>query len=78
MMNRVSDQVENVRIRCLPDGRVSRSDAAAFLGCRPRTMVDWARIGRGPKPIKVGSRVFYRLTDLQQFASVGTNGEYVR
>jgi predicted DNA-binding transcriptional regulator AlpA len=63
--------VEHVSIRVLPDGRVSRADAAAFLGRSPKTLADWFSKGTGPKPRKVGSRVFYLLKDLEAFRDSG-------
>lgn len=63
-----NEPFERVRVRVLPDGRVSRSDAAAFLGRKPKTLAMWALERRGPQIIKVGGRCFYRLADLQHFA----------
>jgi hypothetical protein len=63
------EALEQVRVRVLPDGRVSRSHAAAYLGRQPKTLAMWALEKRGPPIIKVGGRVFYRLEDLQRFAS---------
>ncbi len=63
-----SDAIEQVRVRVLPDGRVSRNDAAAFLGRKPKTLAMWALERRGPEIVRVGGRCFYRLTDLQRFA----------
>jgi hypothetical protein len=63
--------LEQVRVRVLPDGRVSREDAAAFLGMKAQTLRNWAVSGRGPRPIKVGVRAFYRLADLEAFRDTG-------
>jgi hypothetical protein len=63
---------ELVRVRVLPDGRVSRQDAAAYLGRRPKTLAEWQRLGLGPMPRKVGGRVFYRLEDLEAFRDFGS------
>jgi hypothetical protein len=65
----VSDSMEQIRVRVLPDGRLSRADAAAFLGRAPKTLAMWAMEGRGPQAIRVGGRCFYRLEELRQFAS---------
>ena len=54
-------------IRLTPDGRLSRSDAAAFLGLSARTLANWQLKGFGPPSIRVGGRRFYRLADLQSF-----------
>lgn len=63
--------VENISIRVLPDGRVNRSDAAAFLGRSPKTLADWSSNGSGPRPRKVGGRIFYYMHDLEAFRDTG-------
>lgn len=60
-------EVEPIRVRVLPDGRVSRSDAARYLGLKPKTLAMWALSGQGPPSVKVGGRVFYFRTDLDAF-----------
>mgnify|MGYP000556542438 CR=1 FL=1 len=64
-------QVIQQRIQVLPDGRVPRMEAAAFLGRAPKTLAEWSRLGLGPKPHRVGGRVFYFLCDLQEFVASG-------
>ncbi len=56
------------RITVLPDGRLSRNDAAKYLGRAPKTLAEWARLGTGPRSFLVGGRRFYPLADLQAFA----------
>ena len=63
--------IEEVRVRVLPDGRVSREDAAAFLGRKPKTLAMWALEKKGPATHKVGGRIFYRLDDLKRFVGAG-------
>ena len=59
-MNEVdSTQVENVRVRILPDGRMSRRDAARYLGLKERTLAMWATQDKGPPVLRVGGRCFY-------------------
>lgn len=65
------DQVEFVKVRVLPDGRVSRADAAAFLGRSPKTLAEWHCKGLGPRAIKTGGRQFYRIEDLKAFVATG-------
>ncbi|MDO9490187.1 MAG: DNA-binding protein [Sphingomonadaceae bacterium] len=64
------DEIEMVqeRVTVLPDGRLTRKDAARYLGRKPRTLADWARLGLGPRSRLVGGRRFYMLGDLQAFA----------
>lgn len=62
--------IEQVKIRVLPDGRVSRSDAALYLGLREKTLRQWALDGKNLEVLKVGGRCFYLFCDLQAFAGV--------
>ena len=59
--------MNEVRVRVLPDGRMSREDAARYLGLRPKTLAMWALEGKGPRPLKVGGRIFYFKADLDAF-----------
>lgn len=61
--------VEEVKVRVLPDGRLSRKDAAAYLGFTPKTLAMRALRGEDPNFVKVGGRVFYYKNDLDRFIS---------
>lgn len=63
--------LDEVKVRVLPDGRVSRADAARFLGLATATMAAWSVKGLGPLPRRVGGRVFYYLCDLEAFRDTG-------
>ena len=63
----VSDSIEMVRVRVLPDGRMDRRSAACYLGRQPKTLAMWALLGKGPRSVKVGGRVFYFRDDLDAF-----------
>lgn len=67
--NDVSDQVvvEVVRVRILPDGRLTREDAAKYLGLKPKTLSMWAVDGKGPPHVRLGGRVFYFKEALDAF-----------
>ena len=52
-------EIEHVRVRVLPDGRMTRADAAKYLGYEPKTLAMWALQGKGPRSTRVGGRVFY-------------------
>jgi hypothetical protein len=67
----LADGVEQVRVRILPDGRMSREDAARYLGHRPKTLAMWALSGSGPRSVKVGGRRFYFRSDLDAFIRGG-------
>lgn len=64
-------EIIRTNVRVLPDGRVSRADAATFLGRTPKTLAEWSRLGLGPRPHRVGGRIFYFLDDLQAFVASG-------
>ena len=51
--------VEEVRVRVLPDGRMSRRDAARYIGVSTKTMAMWKLEGKGPPSILIGMRRFY-------------------
>jgi hypothetical protein len=59
--------IERVRIEVLPDGRMTRADAARYLGHDKTTLSKWQAQGKGPPPVKVGGRVFYFQRDLDAF-----------
>ena len=59
--------VEQVRVRILPDGRMTRRDAAKYLGIAVKTVAMWdlenpAKLGS----VKVGGRRFYYKPRLDQ------------
>jgi hypothetical protein len=60
--------VDQVRVRVLPDGRLDRKNAAAFLGRTPKTLAEWKRLGVGPNCRLVGGRAFYDWADVQAYA----------
>jgi predicted DNA-binding transcriptional regulator AlpA len=57
--------MEKVNIHITPDGRVSRRDAAAFLGMTAKTLSNWMQKGFGPQSVRVGGRRFYWLSDFR-------------
>lgn len=64
--------VQYVSAIVLPDGRLTRREAAKYLGRKVSTLADWHRVGKGPRSRLVGGRRFYDLADLQSFAAGGT------
>ena len=62
--------VEPVRVRILPDGRMDRENAARYLGRRPKTLSMWTLEGKGPPAHKAGGRVFYLKRELDQFLGI--------
>ncbi len=59
--------IEQVRVRILPDGRMTRKDAAAYLGRAEKTLAMWAMEGKGPQSVLVGGRRFYFKDVLDAF-----------
>jgi len=66
--------IEQVRVRVLPDGRLSREDAASYIGCAPKTLAMWASQGKGPAFVKVAGKAFYFLESLDRFIVEGRAG----
>ena len=51
---------------------LSPRDAGRILNGTPeRTLERWRATGRGPKFVKLGRRVAYRLVDLEAFVAAG-------
>ena len=59
--------VEQVTVRVLPDGRLSRRNAAAYLGVKEKTLAMWQLEGKGPSSVRVGGRRFYFKDELDGF-----------
>jgi len=64
------DMGTSTDVLILPDGRMDRRNAAAYLGNAPKTLAQWASKGIGPKFIKRG-RVWYRKADLDAWIAAG-------
>lgn len=58
-----------------PNERLTRAEAAAYLGVAVTTLEVWATTGRyGLRFVKVGRRVYYRRSDLDRFLDSRTVG----
>lgn len=62
---------EQVLVRVLPDGRMSRDDAARYLGHKSKTLAMWKLQGKGPRSVLVGGKRFYFRADLDAFIEGG-------
>jgi hypothetical protein len=49
--------------------RVDTIEAASRLGLKPGTLEVWRSLGRGPRFLKIGRKVFYKIEDLELFAN---------
>ena len=67
MTNMNGTSIETLRVRILPDGRLTRRDAATYLGVAAKTLTMWALDGKGPRSVKVGGRRFYFKEELDRF-----------
>lgn len=65
----MDDAITQANITVMPNGLVSRKDAALFLGRKPKTLAEWKHLGIGPQAVIIRHRAFYRLTDLQAFVA---------
>ena len=60
-------EVEPVRVRVLPGGRMDANNAAKYLNRAPKTLAMWRMQGVGPPWTKCGGRVFYDKEALDAF-----------
>jgi Helix-turn-helix domain len=51
----------------MTDAHFSQRDLARRLGLSPRTLEGWCWRGTGPRFVKAGGRVLYRLEDVEAF-----------
>lgn len=63
--------IDRVRIRVLPDGRVTRRDSATYLGVSQKTLAMWQTQGKGPASILVGGRRFSYIEELDRYIAEG-------
>lgn len=50
--------IDQVRVRILPDGRMTRREAARYLGRAEKTLAMWQMEGK-LRGVRVGGRIFY-------------------
>ncbi len=60
-------ELEAVRVRVLPGGRMDSNNAAKYLNRAPKTLAMWRMQGIGPEWSKCGGRVFYSKDALDAF-----------
>ena len=58
-----------VNVLITPDGRLTRNDAAAYLGLSAKTLANRNVRGLGPRAIRVAGRCFYYLAELEAFVA---------
>jgi excisionase family DNA binding protein len=52
---------------------LSREEVAAYLKCSLPTLELWARNGEGPRVVRVGRAIRYRLADVRAFVEAGAS-----
>jgi len=62
-----AEVVDRVRVRVLPDGRMTRRDAARYLGFSEKTLAMWALSKKGPPSVRMGGRCWYYIGDLDEY-----------
>ena len=55
----------------MTDIHLHQAELARRWKLSPRTLERWRWLGRGPRHIKLGARVLYRLEDVEQFEADG-------
>ena len=52
--------------------KMTKAEAAEYLGLKPSTLSKWITDGKGPKYLKAGSRVYYRKEWLDEYLDANT------
>ncbi len=63
-------EVEPIKVRILPGGRIDRKNAARYLDRKPKTLAMWTVQNKGPPAHKAGGRVFYFKRELDEFLGI--------
>jgi hypothetical protein len=63
-------EIETIKVRQYPDGRLDTRNAAIYLGLRPKTLAMLRTAGEGPRFVK-RERVFYYKDDLDAWLREG-------
>ena len=60
-------EIEPIRVRVLPGGRMDSNNAAKYLNRAPKTLAMWRMQGKGPPWWKCDGRVFYNKEALDAY-----------
>ena len=55
-------------------GLITRKEFARFLGVEAGTVAQWAWRRKGPKPVRINGRAYYRYDDVRDFVSARRQG----
>jgi predicted DNA-binding transcriptional regulator AlpA len=50
---------------------LNTAEAAAYLRMAKQTLTKWRCHGRGPQYVRMGSSIFYRLSELDRYIEAG-------
>jgi helix-turn-helix protein len=67
---RTAMEIETIKVRQYPDGRLDTWNAALYLGLKTKTLAMMRTAGEGPKFVKRG-RIFYYKEDLDEWLRAG-------
>ena len=68
----MQNTIERANATAIGGGLLVPNQAASMLHVNERTLANWRVAGRGPRFVKIGSRVCYRASDLQAFIDDNT------
>jgi len=67
-----NQSIELLKVTASPDGRLGVDGASIYLQIQPKTMAMWRCAGdKGPKFKKIGGKVNYFISDLDDFIQRG-------
>jgi predicted DNA-binding transcriptional regulator AlpA len=49
------------------DRRLTNKEAAEYLGCCVHALMAWRKAGNGPRAMRIGRKIFFRMSDLNAF-----------
>ncbi|MFJ8594807.1 helix-turn-helix transcriptional regulator [Streptomyces sp. NPDC093598] len=58
-----------------PAGYLWTPDAARRIGRSVKTLWNYAHLGKGPKPVRIGRKLAYKITELDEFLQTEIDGE---
>jgi hypothetical protein len=56
----------------------NETEAARFLGLKRQTLANWRGGVKGPKYVKLGGRILYKISDLEDFVNRNTHDPEAR
>lgn len=63
--------IEERTVESMPGGRMTPSNAADYVGRSTKTLSNWRHQGIGPPYHKAGGRVFYLVSEIDEWLQSG-------